>query len=189
MKNAETRFKELIRKLKYSQIQLFDVNATKIQYWCKKYIPEIYNQLEPLEWNLTKDSTWFETVLTNTFVMMYTFKVGLYITYSYTDWLLAEKVFATKAFAKFRKDFNLDYQVAVLLNPYIFIKAEELDLICLNLSSYAIDLSHFNEVDELDEDVKEEYSFLEYSLISKDDILEYEEWTPDQIHKINTWMK
>lgn len=181
MKNVNTKFENLIRKLNYKQIQMTTLDVAKIEAWCKQRMPLVVDELIAEGWDLSNDDTW----LTNTFcdhtIYWYGKKVNVFITPSLTDFNLFNKVINYKKFREFRNVFNIDMQCAILVHPVIFLGFQDLDTIYLNFDfdkGYcAIDMSHFDEEDELDDNVTEEYSWLLYDSSNTD------EWDAEQIAK------
>jgi hypothetical protein len=159
------KFQRLIRKLNYSKIRLVDFNVFDIRDWCMRHMPQVVDQLEELNWDLSAEHTWTEAVFVNTAIKWYDKNVAVYITSSLLDYNLANKVIATTKFKCFRQRFFIDAQCIVLVDPTIFLEPEDLDLIYMAFDfekGYSgVDLSHYDEEDNLDLDVQPEWGWLE----------------------------
>lgn len=166
MKNIVDKFHTLIRRLRYSQLRLYDLNAARIEEWCKENMPLVVEELKDLEWDLSVDETWYETVFINTTVHWFGKRIALYITSSAADFRLASRLFKTKAFAKLRKDFNFDTHAVVLLDTTIFLQPEDLDSIYLSFDfdkKYSsLDFSHYDEDDNIEEAYIPEWGWLTF---------------------------
>lgn len=160
------KFHQLIRRVNYSQIKLFDINTPKIQEWCKENMPLVVKELIQFGWDLTSDDTWLETMFLNTGIKWYDYYVGLYVTSSMLDFKLANRLLKTKCFSKFRKDFGLDVHHILLLDNTIFLEPNDLDNVYLSMDfekGYSsLDYSHFDENDELEEFYVEDWGWLTY---------------------------
>lgn len=181
MKSLQSKFENLVRNLNYSKLQIARINAESVKRFCIQEMPEVVSQLEDLRWTLSDDKTWLETVFVNVCMHWYDKRIALYITSSAVDFNLAKKVFSTRTFAKFRAKFKLDAHAAVLINPVIFLEAEDLDSIYINFDfdkGYsAIDFSHYDENDVLEETYENDWGWLE----NTDE--EAPEWTHLQLIK------
>lgn len=189
MKNVSEKFKQLVRKLNYNQICLFDIDASRIKNWSLENIPKITNQLEELGWNLDKDETWEETVFVNNTVSWYNKRISLYITSSYLDFKLASSVIDSIEFKKLRKDFKLDYHTIVLVDPIMFLTEEDLDIIYTSFDNFStkkdygyIDLSHYDDKEQLEEDYISEWGWLEAEAVNG----EYVQWDEAEVNTIYT---
>lgn len=164
--NVLSKFEKLVRRLNYNKIKLVDISIHKIQDWCYIHLPDIVSQLETLNWDLSREETWTETVFINFCLKWYDKNVALYITTSLIDFNLANKVIKTKKFFKFRKALNIDAQCIVLVDPTIFLEMEDLDTIYIaldfNKGYSGIDLSHYDEEDNLENELKEKWGWLEH---------------------------
>lgn len=164
MAKCVSKFEQLIRNLKYNQIQLRELNIDKVESWCNTYMPEVVQELISLGWDLSNDLTWSETVFVSTLLKWYDLKVALFITPSILDYNLANKIIKTKAFKKFRADFSIDTHTTVLVNNIIFLLPDDLDSIYLTFDlskGYSsIDFSHFDEDENLDSDYVQEWKWL-----------------------------
>jgi hypothetical protein len=174
----------MVRRLNYNQIKLVGINAEHVKQWSCEKMPLVIEQLEPLGWDLSKDTTWTETVFVSTVLDWYGNRIALFLTPSYTDFDLAKSVIKTKCFADFRKEFKIDVHATVLINPVIFLIPEDLDSLYVNFDfnkGYsAIDFSHFDDEDELEESYVEEWGWLQAE--DSDAI----EWSGYQIKQIFT---
>jgi len=172
------KFQKLIRILNYSKIQLLELDPYKIKDWCALEMPGVVQELKDLDWDLTKIDTWFETVFLNTALTWYDKRIGLYITPSILDFNLGSKLIKTRKFKQLRTHLNLAAHSIVLIDPTIFLTAEDLDAIYLNIDftkgTGSIDYSHYTE-DELDLPYKEEWGWLEEEEL---------EWTTIQVKKV-----
>lgn len=179
-KDIVTKFETLIRRLNYSQIRLLPIDSESIKHWVIRSMPQVVEELDTLGWDLSADRTWTETVFINILLKWYDKKVALFLTPSMVDYKLAFKVFGYPIFAQFRQTFGIDCQMAVLINPLIFLVPEDLDSIYLGLDftkGYScIDFSHFDENDELELEYQKDWDWL---MIEEGD---GREWTSFQSH-------
>jgi len=178
MKNVNNKFETLIRKLNYNQIQLATLDVSKIEAWYKKYMPGVVDELINNGWDLSNDDTWLDNSFCNHTIYWYGHKVTTFVTASLADYNLFTKVINYPKFRKFRKDFKIDVQCAILVHPVIFLGNQDLDTIYLNFDfdkgHCSIDMSHFDEDDNLI-DTEEDYNWLLY------DSSEEKEWTSEQV--------
>lgn len=158
------KFENLIRTLNYNQLKLGVLNVEEIKAFSIKEMPLVIDQLDPLGWDLSKDSTWTETVFLNVKMSWYGKNVGLYLTPSIIDFNKGSQVVATKCFSRLRTRLGLDCHAIVLLDPTIFLELEDLDLIYLSFDfdrGYSsIDFSHYNEDEDLEDQYKDEWGWL-----------------------------
>ena len=187
MKNVSEKFKQLVRKLNYNQICLFDIDSLRLKHWSLENIPIIANQLEELGWKLDKDETWEELVFINNTLSWYNKRISLYVTSSYLDFKLASSVLDSIEFKKLRNDFKLDYHAVVLVDPIIFLKEEDLDIIYSSLDIFSnikgygsLDLSHYDDKEELEEDYSSEWGWLEAEVVEG----EYTQWDKEEVNTI-----
>jgi hypothetical protein len=186
------KFEYLVRRLNYSQLRLQEFDVEEIKVWAYREMPLVIEELIDKNWNLEDDFTWTELVLSNALLRWYDKKVCVYITSSYLDFKLAQKIFKTKCFDSYRKEFGIDAQVLVLVDPIIFLAVDDLDSIYCGLNfetGYSlIDLSHYKDDDDsLEEQYLMDYSWLEVEG-TPDDIWnasqksQDEQWTTLQKH-------
>lgn len=164
MKTVKSKFDKLIKRLNYANVQLSTIDVTRIRAWCLKHMPKVVEELVSLGWDLEDRDTWLETVFVNTPMQWYGNNIGLYVTSSYTDYVLAKKVIKTPTFKKFRKDFNIDCHAVILFDPLMFIKAEDLDEIYLSFDfdkGYSfLDFSYYDDEDNLIDSVSSDWGWL-----------------------------
>lgn len=166
MRSLSAKFQTLVRQLNYSQIQLSDVNVERIKVWAKTHMPLVVEELVERNWNLDADETWTELMFINNPLSWYGQRIFLYLTASYTDYKLAQKVLATKCFAQFRQDFGIDLHATILLDPVIFLVAEDLDALYCSFDfskGYSVvDFSHYDdETDLLEENYVSDWDWLQ----------------------------
>lgn len=165
MKNVTTKFQTLVRRLNYSQIRLARVNIERIKTWAKEHMPLVVEELVEKGWDLENDDTWAELMFVNTPLSWYGKNILLYVTPSYTDFKLAQKVLSTKCFARFRADFGIDLHAVVLVDSVIFLVPEDLDSIYCSFDfekgHSIIDFSHYDDEDQLEEQYAEDWDWLQ----------------------------
>jgi hypothetical protein len=172
--DVQQRFRRLIKKLNYNQIQLENINVNELVTFLRTYMPKVVAQLEPLGWDLSQDDTWLETAFITSLTTFYGKRVLVFITDSYSDYKLVERVFESPIMRKLWKQFNIDAHTAVLVDSSIFIEPEQLDDIYINLDFECkwslLDLSGYDENDELLSPYLETWGFLENGMKLEDEI-------------------
>lgn len=185
MNKVVNKFKGLIRQLNYNQIKVVDTNTPLIKNWCISNIPKIVNQLEPLGWNLSKDETWEETILTNAFINWYGENIGVFVTSSFCDYRLAYSCYKSLEFKNLRDALNLKQQAVVLVDSTMFIEVNELDVLYENFNfkkGYSkLDLSHYDNKENIIPSHISEWSWLQS--VEEDDII----WSIEQYNKEQTY--
>lgn len=181
MKSITNKFETLIRRLNYSCISFSTLDVSKIENWCRKEMPLVVEELVDNGWDLSKDDTWLTNTFTDYTLDWYDKRVAVFLTSSWQEYKLFSKVINYKKFQEFRKHFNIDMQVCLLVHPVIFLEIEDLDTIYLNFDfdkGYChIDVSHFDDDDNLEENFDSSWSWLMYDNSSND------EWSVDQVAK------
>lgn len=184
-KNILAKFEYLVRKLNYSQIQLKTLDPVQIETWARETMPLVVKELKDLNWNLKDEKTWTEVVLSNALIDWYGRKVCLYITTSYLDFKLAQKIFKTRCFANYRKSFGIDAHSVVMVDPVIFLTPESLDSIYCSLDFdkgwSVLDFSHYDEEDNLEDEFEEEFGWLGDET-TKEEMDDEPDWTILQKH-------
>lgn len=182
MKNVRVKFDTLIRTLNYNCIKLRNgLDVEEIKAWANKRMPLVVQELEDNGWDFSNDDTWLENTFVTHVLDWYGKRVVLFITSSAADYELCKKTLKYKAFKDFRNKFKIDNHAALLLHPVIFMTANDLDDIFTTLDFKkgwsALDFSHFDEDEKLDEAYQEDWGWL--SLNDDDD----DEWDANQVAK------
>lgn len=191
MKDVKVRFRNLISNLKYNQISLethkLNVTGQLIPWMRKKMLP-VVEQLEPRGWDVTDDNTWLNTMFISEVLTWYGKRVAVFITDSYVEYKTSKQLFTSPIMPGFWKQFGIDAHVAVLVDTTMFISAENLDDIYINIdwkSIYSlIDLSGYDDDDNLLPHLTESWGFLEDDCDAEG---EFQEWS--SLHKIQTNMR
>ena len=165
MKKYRQKFNTLIRRLNYSQIQLAPTPYRKLMLFFPETLPKVYEQLEPLGWDMTDKNTFSENLFISHIINWYGKRVAIFLTDSANDYRLAKSVLNSKEFRQLREEINVDIHVNILIHPVIFMVAEDLDTLYCSFDwdkGYTnIDFSHFDENDDLDEGFISEWRWLE----------------------------
>lgn len=181
MKNIKTKFENLVRNLEYNCIKLLNIDVEKVKEWSYFNMPLVVKEMEDLGWDLSNDTTWLENTFSNHLLSWYDKRIAVFITTSDFEFNLSKKVLNTKVFADFRRTFNLDMHLDLLVHPVIFLKPYDLDdlFVSFNFSRgwSAIDYSHCDEEGTIDEAYVEEWGWLEYEDSDLD------EWDAEQVAK------
>ena len=173
------KFEQLIRQHRDPDIAFRNTpTGERLRDWAIKNIPAVVDELFDLGWNLQSEDTWLETLFISHYVKWNGLNVALFATDSYYDYTLAERFLSSTAGATFRKDFNIDYHLSLLLHEYAFIDASELDDIRLFMdggdSWGLLDMSHVT-----DESLPGQWAFLNAEVGD-------EEWTAEQQLQVRT---
>jgi hypothetical protein len=169
------KFEQLIRQHKDPEITFRNTpNGDNLARWVRAQMPGVVDELIDLGWNLQNEDTWLETVFVSHYVKWYGRNVAVFVTSSFYDYMLAERFLSTKTGALFRKQFNIDYHLSLLLHDYAFIEPSELDDIFLFMSPEQswglLDMSHVD-----DEKFSGFWAFLDEEEGGND-------WTHEQLH-------
>lgn len=171
------KLQKLINRLNYNQLSLIDINVNQLVPWLRLNMPEVVAQLEPLGWDLSDDRTWYETAFISHVIRWYGNNVAIFITDSYLDYQLSQQVLACPIMEKFREAFNLQAHTSVLVDSTMFIEMDDLDSIYINLDFNkrysSIDLSGYDENDELLPHLVSKWGFLEDEMGDNGDYIQW----------------
>lgn len=156
------KFTALVRNLNYSQIKLVEFNFLKLKQWTEINKPKLFNEIKELEHDLDSEYTWQAIFYVNCVLKMYDKLIFLYITPSWIDWLSSNRTLYV--LDHFRNSFKVDCQCTLLINPTIFLQAEDLDILYNSLnfkSNYShLDLSYYDDNEDIVEDKQEKWGWL-----------------------------
>lgn len=179
MKSVKAKFESLIRTLNYDCVKLLNINAYKLEQWAIKTIPEVVKEIKDNGWDLTNDDTWLENTFTTNVLQWYGKRIAVFTTASEYEFRLCQKAISSKEFRNLRETLNFDCHLALLVHPVIFLEPTDLDDIFVSLDFdrgwSAIDYSHFDDEENLDDAYRPDWGWLEYNEES-----DYE-WTTDQV--------
>jgi hypothetical protein len=168
MKSVKVRFREMVANLSYNQVKLatHSVNVSgQLIPWMHKRIPSVVEQLEPLGWDLSDDTTWLNTMYITEILEWYGRKVAVFITDSFTEYKGSRILYETAAMRGFWKHFGIDAHVTVLVDTTMFMTPENLDDIYSSLDwdkVYSfIDISGYDDDDNLLPHLEDRWGFLQ----------------------------